>query len=288
MNGDALDDNFINEEDDLSNQIEEEKEEEIQAEEEEIQAEEKELLKANNKNSKKIVNDKASLLNKKRSQGILKYPLGKVIDFSTANKFKISKVFNQISKETLNVENLFMKNMFLTSKNIEVNQYVNGLIEFKLDSLKETINTCEFYTDKIKPFAILYSSNCYDLIKYEKILKSSFDSSSYNMVVLNFFGKHKKLKEEVTKIRDRFNKSKTTPNTFYVILTTPNRILKLSQENILDYSFLKFNILDLTPNIKNMTFLDMKDCREDFFNFVKKFLITDNFNKSRYVVYLNK
>jgi len=51
---------------------------------------------------------------------------------------------------------------------------------------------------------------------------------------------------------------------------------------------LKFNILDLTPNIKNMTFLDMKDCREDFFNFVKKFLITDNFNKSRYVVYLNK
>lgn len=276
MNGDTLDnENFIKEEENLS----------LNNEEDDIEEKEEETELTTEKQGKKKENN---FLNKKRSQISIKYPLRKIIDFSNANKLKICKVFNQISRETINIDNLFMKNMFLTTMNVEINQYINGLIEFKLDSLKESINESRFYKDKIKPYIVLYSSNCYDLIKYEKILRCSFNQSQYNMVILNFFGKHKKLKDEIMKINDKFNKSKSIPNTLYVILSTPNRILKLSEENLLDYTFLKYNVIDMTPNIKNLTIMDMKDCREDFFKFVKSFLINDDFNKSRYTIYLNK
>ena len=218
----------------------------------------------------------------------LKYPLKKIIDFSSSNKSKIWKIFNLVAKEIIHKDFFFNKNMFLSNSKIEINKLINNLIEFKLGSVEETINKKGFYKDKIKPMIILYSSNCYDLIKYEKQLKAE-STSMYNLVVLNFFGKHKKIKEEITKIKDKFNKSKSTSYTFYVILTTPNRILKLSNEKLLDFSFLQYNILDLTPNVKNLTFLDMKDCRVDFFNFMNVNLKTmSDFEKTKYIVYLDK
>lgn len=271
MKADTLDEEIFNEEiDDKS--VKEDKEDML-----------------NNVVKKKVKKHKKKdnlFLNKKRNNILLKYPLRKIIDFITADRTNLCKVFNLISTEILNLNNLFEKKLFIPDTKSKINGTINNLIEFNQDSLKESINAKDFYQGKIKPFLILYGSNCYDLIKYEKLLKNE-QRSTFNLVILNFFGKHKKIEEEIAKIKDKFNKSKNTPNTIFIILTTPNRILKLSNKNLLDYSYTAYNILDLTPNVKNLTFLDMKDCRVDFFNFINLFLTTSCFNKTKFIININ-
>ena len=235
---------------------------------------------------KKMKNEKLFLNKKREIKNSVKYPLRKMINFTIGKRNEISKLFNLMSKEILNLSKIFEKKMFITDLKSEMNVIINSLIDFNKDSLKETINSKGFYEDKIKPFLVVYGSNCYDLIKYEKLLKSD-QKSIFNIVVLNFFGKHKKIEDEIAKIKEKFNKSKKTPNTIYIILTTPNRILKLSNKNLLDYSFTSYNILDLTPNVKNLTFLDMKDCRLDFFKFIELFLLSSCINNTKFIININ-
>jgi len=229
--------------------------------------------------------EKISVL-KKANKLTIKYPLRKIIDFKSAKSSQLRKVFNLLVKDVLNIGPLFPKKMLVPDKQIEINLLIDSLIDFNYNKIKDTINKKGFYKDKVKPFLILYGSSCYDLIKLEKVIKGALTK---NIVLLKFFGKHKKFQDEVSKTKDLFNKTKMTENTFYVILTTPNRMLKLAKEKLFDFTFLHYNVLDLTPNVKNLTFLDMKDCRTDFFNFIKDYLKdTPNFDNTNYLTYLDK
>ena len=114
---------------------------------------------------KKMKNEKLFLNKKREIKNSVKYPLRKMINFTIGKRNEISKLFNLMSKEILNLSKIFEKKMFITDLKSEMNVIINSLIEFNKDSLKETINSKGFYEDKIKPFLVVYGSNCYDLIK---------------------------------------------------------------------------------------------------------------------------
>jgi hypothetical protein len=102
-----------------------------------------------------------------------------------------------------------------------------------------------------EPAAIFISSSALGALDCIKACKSHHKENS----IAKLFAKHMKVSEQVSMLEKY---------PLYMATGTPNRILKLAQDNHLKFSRLSCIVIDMRRNKKNQTIVDIPDVASDF------------------------
>ena len=115
-----------------------------------------------------------------------------------------------------------------------------------------------------EPAAIFISSSALGALDCIKTCKSHHKDNS----IAKLFAKHMKVSEQISMLEKY---------PLYMATGTPNRILKLAQDNHLKFSRLSCIVIDMRKNKKNQTIVDIPDVASDFWtlwdSFCRKHII---------------
>ena len=124
------------------------------------------------------------------------------------------------------------------------------------------------------PHIIIIEHETYSVIGHTKSLQEILDDSDFKedlkvkVIIHQLYSKHKKLDLQVTQLLQA-EKEKV----LNVIFCTPNRLIKLGEIKALDFSELKYVILDCTKNEKGQTLFDYKETRNDTIELLEKYIL---------------
>ena len=153
-----------------------------------------------------------------------------------------------------------LKNINQDDTHYSVTEVCSALIKQMIGKHLNLLNR-KFSTPQI----LIIELDCYSVINQTKAINELLSTPEYRNNVKAFirlhqvFAKHKKIDQQA----DEFAKTSKRKPVLNIVISTPNRLMKLVDLKILDYTKLKYVILDCTPNTKKQCLLDHRDTRDD-------------------------
>ena len=182
----------------------------------------------------------------------------------------IIEKFPDTTPESLLTKSNILKNMGHDDTVVPLPEVCAGLIKVILKKHPDTISQ-RLWT----PQLLVLEPDTYTVINQIKSIGDIINDPGFlkgeeaKIKLHQLFAKHKKIDLQAKQL----TQLGTDKKIINIVVSTPNRLTKLADLKALDFSQLKYVIIDCAKNVKNQTLLDYRETRSDTMEFLAKCLL---------------